>query len=1316
MQALDLVANIHLFCSPHAPCLQDITSLEAKARLNLDERLAEENVAGELSLMKGIDAKIIWHVAPIIMLAHSRTNLPAKTRVFLHTLGLLSGSQTALLELCKSVVSIHTDYGTEKGIARVTETPLEVILPYLHSQKEKNHAMDMDIFIQDLPSEDTEVFSGELEPPTEPEPMVSFNSSLEGPDMMHIIHNATNDLEDVLVSYGPMLSSLKSLCSLLSGRETKQQLIETCFNSGPAIAFQDMIQSFQINVHEARWNTIAAAIEEVNSLEPALKSYWNLAQFLGGPVGVCKDESVPAEKPADQPNCEAFGVGLRSVDEAICSDKFWGSIKIMLPIAKIQREAVRWANGCPCHSDLEKELRLPDTPIEASKVLKQLVEGCPLRGRRCAELAAGDFFQVLRHLFEESATRLEFQLSRGLSKEDATELMKDFHLARQHLLMTYVVKLSFWTQAPHVLAGLAHWDPQTRIRCLQKCLQSKSSHPKISQLRTELMPAIQEFMECGGAWLNSVALEPLCLLAAELRLMFTSAWRVEGQHARTKKAAQHAPRHSAAYTSLAHRLPEIKECIQRQPDVVSCLADLMAVVSNGRSAAKRLGFSEELLLHCGWISPRTFDKKKVGFSVIYHDDPYCKYTLSLPEQIGQRPIVRRTIPASTGDPAEAAELQLQEGSVLLRRALALQDVRKGLSRNDFLTMKLNMASLSTLEALLSPPQDQTSSSIEGFLSGESADTSSHQGKRPELGLGLAKKLDSSVGLLELAGSENQFVVASVLHDQPSRFHRTHVEEEACLSGVLLIQLHSIIKTNAAKGSMDVSLDAIDFSRGEGPGQFFEPSVLTLHCNQLPLTELCELKVWQVDDGAMSYALSPDILELAPAGLGQNFSEVVQLLLKSPDGFSVTPSLSRESVDALDIMAAQDLVFGPPWKLTERGHAHLRQCISLHSGEHILKRNSGPIQDLSMYQLVLALDDMGWSQEVVSTDKHKHLKKSKYTHTKDGYLIWFTQEGKVTVSYYYLLALAHLSLSGGSSDREGLSVDVQAVPYGATDTFYKKLLGLEAGAPVGGRRQYTRKLKFGHVADDVWPDDQKQQRKRKKPIKKKPVAKAAKTLLAAHEEHGEISQEEAEACSEFEHVSLSSLSSISDNDAGGVDSAPPDAPVASAPEENVDPEGSKPDSSSSDSDSESSDSETSTTSSTTSESGSNEGEKGESSEAPVPPLPPPPDPPVAHTKRRDRSFAWGDHLITPVGPDDDNPLHYQIKCNRPAHNIERSCTKKRSLKFGGAETVLLCLKYWASLGCDCPTQAEHLRAWDDIVLPAWRANALPSEDELCFSTD
>lgn len=67
---------------------------------------------------------------------------------------------------------------------------------------------------------------------------------------------------------------------------------------------------------------------------------------------------------------------------------------------------------------------------------------------------------------------------------------------------------------------------------------------------------------------------------------------------------------------------------------------------------------------------------------------------------------------------------------------------------------------------------------------------------------------------------------------------------------------------------------------------------------------------------------------------------------------------------------------------------------------------------------------------------------------------------------------------------------------------------------------------------------------------------------------------------------------------------------------------------------------------------------------------------ARTVRRDRGFKWGDHFITPVG-DDDDPKHYQITCGFSCHNIAGKCTKKRSVKFGGKDKVLLCLK-WVSL--------------------------------------
>eukprot|EP00435_Cladocopium_sp_Y103_P070956 s111_g36.t1 len=1157
----------------------------------------------------------------------------------------------------------------------------------------------------------------------EDEDVVSFERSLEGPDMMHIIHNATNNLGDVLTCYDPMMASLKALCSLISGRESKQQLIETCFNSGPAIAFQDMVSSFDIGVHEKRWNTIASAIEEINELGPALRTHWNLARFLGEVPGLCEDEAIPAERPAAD-NSEAFGVALRTVDEAICSDKFWASIKVMLPIAMVQREAVRWVNSCSCHFDLEKEMRSLEEPPDG---WRDFVHGCPLRGRRCAELAAGDFFKLLHVLFDASAARLEYELPKGLSQEDVALFIKDFHLARQHLLTIYVVKLSFWTEAPHALAGIAHWDPKVRVKCLQKCLESQPNHPKIAELREHTF-AVHELLESGGLWSDSHVLDPLRRLAGEFRLMFTSAWRVEGQHARTKKAAQHAPNHSAAYTSLMHRLPEIKQHFKSNPEAVAELAALMETVPNGRVAAQALGFSQGLLLNCGWISPRTFEKKKAGFNVIYHDDPYCKYTLELPSDIQQRTTAQRPFLAASRDPAEAAELHMQEGSLLLRRALALQDVRKGFKRGMYFTCMIKMASLQTLQALLSPApkprQGNAASSVEGFLTWQAGEADASCEASASVDPSLVLKFDQTGDLAKLASesepsSEDVFAVASILHEQPSRFHRTHVEGEASLTGVWLIQFHTVVKLDPSKKNMAVSLSAVDFNLA---GEVSEASPLTFDTQQLSLRELCALKVWEADDTALVHRFTPDCLTSMSASLLERVPKVIQHLMTSPEGFAITGDADTEMLELLDVMAGENLIAGPPWKFTERGLQHLLQCTSLHSGRVFLEMSDAPVSERSTYQLILALDALGWSHEAVTSQKHKHLKRKKHTHrADDDQLCWFTEEGRVSVSWFYLLALIRLGDGGSSPDEPGdAQVDVKEVPYGASDAIYKKLLGME-GAGAGGKRQYQRKVKFGHLPDDVWPDDEAlQQAKRKKRPKgqaKKPAKKKTKQNQPPVEQ---------EYCDDGSHlvgseaedslsISISSDDSAPEVSAGQV-GEPGEHPPPLPPPDGPPPSPSNSDSDSSQSDSESTTSSSQSDSSSSASSTSQEGGQAAGSAArPEPEEERPAHEPHApergaRTVRRDRGFKWGGHYITPVGEDDD-PQHYQITCGFTSHNVGGKCTKKRSIKFGGKDKVLLCLKYWASLGSACPDATSHWNLWNETVMPAWKNDSLPRLEDI-----
>ena len=96
---------------------------------------------------------------------------------------------------------------------------------------------------------------------------------------------------------------------------------------------------------------------------------------------------------------------------------------------------------------------------------------------------------------------------------------------------------------------------------------------------------------------------------------------------------------------------------------------------------------------------------------------------------------------------------------------------------------------------------------------------------------------------------------------------------------------------------------------------------------------------------------------------------------------------------------------------------------------------------------------------------------------------------------------------------------------------------------------------------------------------------------------------------------------------------------------------------------------------------------------------------------DRSEPWGDHWLTPVGPEGQEPKHYQIRCGFPDHNTEHACTKKRAVSFGGKDEVLLCLKYWARLGSLCETAEDHLKLFEEVVVPAWRNKTIPPESSL-----
>ena len=306
----------------------------------------------EKAIMQRTHAKTLWHVPPPAMLGNGRTSLLSKLRVFVHTFGLLSDSQDMLAKLLRSIVSLHTDYGTEVGLVRVKPAALSEVLPYMHLSSE-------DCSFRDLPSnQDQDVFnegaggnlnehmaSGLVALRDDPDffstpisSLCDMSFCLEGPDLNHVIHNITEDLSGVMKTYPDFLVGLKRVCKLLASPESKQQLLENVFGSGLGLAFRSEVAGFKCKVHEKRGVPLPMPSERFTAWRQGYVHVGTYRKILNG-------RHVP--EPKEDANGEEHGVHLPGANAALLSEHWWACLSVMLLIADTQAAAIAWINGCP---------------------------------------------------------------------------------------------------------------------------------------------------------------------------------------------------------------------------------------------------------------------------------------------------------------------------------------------------------------------------------------------------------------------------------------------------------------------------------------------------------------------------------------------------------------------------------------------------------------------------------------------------------------------------------------------------------------------------------------------------------------------------------------------------------------------------------------------------------------------------------------------------------------------------------------------------------------------------------------------------------
>ena len=179
----------------------------------------------------------------------------------MHAMWLESGSAIALQEYCNSFVSTTSDLGTEFAIADIADTPIKSVLPWAQlPEQELQIIAGDDLDLEDIPEEG-------FEPADDPSFEVGLGASIAVTGLLHILHNAGNELTSACESLPDTVEQMKQVAKLLASPSSNDRLRSTCFGSALARPFDAQLRRYSGKVYEARWGSVAWSAQELLKLE-----------------------------------------------------------------------------------------------------------------------------------------------------------------------------------------------------------------------------------------------------------------------------------------------------------------------------------------------------------------------------------------------------------------------------------------------------------------------------------------------------------------------------------------------------------------------------------------------------------------------------------------------------------------------------------------------------------------------------------------------------------------------------------------------------------------------------------------------------------------------------------------------------------------------------------------------------------------------------------------------------------------------------------------------------------------------------------------
>ena len=270
--------------------------------------------------------------------------------------------------------------------------------------------------------------------------------------LIHVIHNAANDLGSCMDHYGGYDSTVEdmtALSSFLRSRDSKERPLAKCFSRGDAShsSIRSKIEHFDAECYRPRWGTVAKCALELRAVLPAMRLGWNKEAYLEGSSAEQRTGSI------------------ETVDKLVCSSWFESYLVMLAQFSHLVLNLMCWVEGCPCHWRM--------LTSAASHMLsthhRRLLERCPMRTRRAPELAAGDFTQELSTFSSQAGSELLCRFPPDLQEAGRTKVLQDFELGRSFLTTVLMLKTSHFRCLPWSAAALACHDLEKAREVWSSC-------------------------------------------------------------------------------------------------------------------------------------------------------------------------------------------------------------------------------------------------------------------------------------------------------------------------------------------------------------------------------------------------------------------------------------------------------------------------------------------------------------------------------------------------------------------------------------------------------------------------------------------------------------------------------------------------------------------------------------------------------------------------------------------------------------------------------------------------------------------------------